>query len=164
MRTTTSPRLLSAFVVLSISVLSAGCDAEHTTPPITRDNREFSPEFAGDWSGTATLYVGTQSQGARPVDVNVRVEVDGSRLDVVVTPVCGSKPIEMRAEGNGRSTMWYGDTTCPAVTDGCRDLSIKYTSAILKVLEDGRFYALLNGTAAGCGVTTDAQVEVYAMK
>lgn len=146
-------------------VISSACGGPDTPArPGFTDTRSISQDFSGQWEGSATLYVDSSPAGSRTVDVEVQVEVDGPGLKAAISPVCGDAPFAMDAKGNGSATMWYGSVSCHVATDACQALVIHYTTAVLKVLDDGRFYALLNGVASGCGATSDARVEVYATK
>lgn len=152
------------FAVVAVLSLSACGGPEDTGLSRDEDNRKISPDFAGEWSGFASLEVGGQAQGERPVTVNIRAEVNGSALDVSMRSLCGDEITDLHATGNGRATMWYGAVSCPMPLDECVSSRIDFSSAVLRVLEDGRFYLLLNGTATGCGKSSEALVEVYASR
>ncbi len=106
-----------------------------------------NPEFAGTWTGPATLsFVGGASLSYPGV---IGAQFQGNKL--VFSRLCPDNTGSLVVEGSGDSVKWAGKLVCnPAAFAGCTRM-LTYEFGVIKLNADRTLVATAEGTSMGCG-------------
>jgi hypothetical protein len=128
-----------------------------TTEPASSES-PAEPEFAGTWTGTASL---ATALGGNAVYPSVLMTVVGSPHGASVSNICpsfdrneASASLSVNAAGAGAAVAWSGTLLCPSVPlAGCDRALVVYTNATLTRNRTNQLTLVATGTADGCGRT-----------
>ena len=113
---------------------------------------KLDPAFAGLWTGSATMTMGTSSFTQNDVQVSIALPNETS---LTISPVCPGNTGIITATGKGDSISWSGSVTCPAVAlTSCSSVVVTLQSGTATLSSDGKtLTAAASGTATGCSQT-----------
>jgi hypothetical protein len=115
-------------------------------------------DFAGDWTGTASLATSLGRNALyASVAMRVAVSVQGATLGNLC-PSFGQSEAKglpsVTVTGAGAAAAWSGTVVCPeARLPGCDGAVVTYTDATLTRSRRNQLVVVASGTAKGCGRT-----------